>query len=263
MFAYYLLTFVGFAGLLLNIIEVQLITSKLSFLRPFEQLLLSLACSDILTGAITIGYGCYALIADGNEREHALKLAIVVATFAFTAVNLIAIGADRYMAIRYPIKHRNCLTKKRVKIFIFLLWTVMIGFLVIAPGIAAIATGQESWPVAYFHWMASDWIVWSTIMMTTYYSMIIYITLRRRSKLNQQSITIEVRASKREICLIWTCVLSVCIYTVTSLPYAIYLKVTNKSSVYLVILLLSNLITNPVMYFGKIYRGRKNQVNVN
>lgn len=263
MLEYYLLSFVGFIAIALNSIEVYLIRKRLSFIKPFEQLVLSLACSDIFTGVVAAIYGCYALIVGVDSHEQALKSGIVVATFAFTTMNLIAIGIDRYMAIRYPIKHRYCLTKNRVKIFIILLWIVLLVILVIGPAIAAFTTDNVLWTKEYFHYIASDWIIWSNTTMITYYTMIIIIALRRRAKLNQQSIAIEVRVTKREISLIWTCVISVCLYVTTSLPYAIYLKTTNKSSVYLAVLLLSNLIANPILYFGKTYRDRRNQITVN
>ena len=240
-----------------------MITKRLSFIRPFEQLVLSLACSDTFTGVAALIYGCYALTVGVDARGQAVKSGIVVATFAFTAINLIAIGADRYIAIRYPIKHRYCLTKNRVKIFIILLWIVLLVILVIGPAIVALATEHVVWTDGYFHLIASDWIIWSITMMIIYYSMIIAVTLRRRAKLNQQSITMEVRATKREISLIWTCVISVCLYVITALPYAVFLKVTNKSSVYLAALLLSNLIANPILYFRKTYRDRRNQICVN
>ena len=262
MLQYYIINFVGFIAIALNSIEVYLITKKLSYIKPFEQLVLSLACSDIFTGIASISYGCYELAVDVEERGHTMRLNIVAAVFAFTATNLIAIGADRYIAIRHPIKHRNYLTKCRVKIFIILLWIVLLVIIVIGPATAALITAHDGWAEYYFHWIASDWITWSISMMIIYYSMIIFISLRRRAKLNKQCVNIEVRTTKREISLIWTCALSVCLYTATTLPYALYLKWSNKTSVYLAILLLSNLIANPIVYFAKTHRDRRNQVTV-
>ena len=263
MLQYYILTFVGFIAIVLNSIEVYLIAKKLGYIKPFEQLVLSLACSDIFTGIASITYGCYELAVDGEERGHAMRLNIVVAVFAFTAINLIAIGADRFIAIRFPIKHRNCLTKDRVKIFIILLWIVLLAIIVIGPATAALVTVHHGWAEFYFHWIASEWITWSISMMIVYYSLIVFISLRRRAKMNKQSVTIEVRTTKREVSLIWTCVLSVCLYTATTLPYALHLKQSQKALVYLAILLLSNLIANPIVYFAKTHRDRRNQVTVN
>ena len=262
MFWWYTLTFVGVIGAVLNSVQIYFIAKQRMFIKPYEQLLLSLGSSDLLTSIAAIIYGCYSLLGKDDEDGKGLKLHMLIATFAFTAINLLAIGIDRFLAIRHPIKHRNWLTKKRMKILIILLWIVLMMFVILGPAIAAIAIDDGEWAEYYFRWIASDWIVWSGIMMTVYYTMIIVISLRRRKKLNRQSMTVEARATKREISLIWTCIIIVFVYTVTAFPYAFYLSVTRRSSRYLAILLLSNLIANPIIYFGKRYRDRRSQISV-
>lgn len=259
---FYLFMFEGFIATVLNSIKCYKISKKLSYIKPYEQLMLSLGCSDLLMSILTIAYGCFMLSAAKKDESGGIQLKMLVATFALTTINLLAIGLDRYIAIRHPIKHRNMLTRNRMKVFIILLWIVLLSFIVVIPAVVAIVSNNTSWLNGYFTWIASDWVKDSGIAMAIYYCLIVIISLRRRAKLNRQSITIDARATKHEISLIWTCVLSVFIYILTAFPYALHLAYRSQSSVYLAMLLLSNLIANPVVFFSKIHCHQRNQITV-
>lgn len=262
MIGYYIIILIGAVGSILNIIKIHLISKKWGFLKPYHQLLLSLACSDLLTSILAIAYGSHVISRKEKEEQGHVKIEILIGTFAFTSINLLAIGFDRYMAIRHPIKHRNCMTRNRMKIAIIVLWIVIMAFLVLIPSIIAIFVNHEHWIDSYFKMLAAEWIYWYGIFMLAFYFMIIFTSLKRRAKLRRRSVQAEARATKHEISLIWTCAFTVFVYFSTNFPYALLVRNKKHPSMVLAILPLSNLIINPIAYLIKTHRDRRNKISI-
>ena len=243
--------FIGLVAVVLNSVEIHFTSKKMHALKPHDQLVLSLACSDLLNGLYSITFGIYGLTVQSNiDRD----VVLLVAAFNFTSLNLLAIGYDRFIAIRFPIKHHMKLTEKRMKIAILVMWFGLLVFVILIPVILAM-TGIASAVVSgYLAWLAKDWTVWFGSTMTAHYIAIIIITLKRRAKLNNQSSLVEARATKREITLIWICIFSFGYYIASAFPFTIHLMITLKPSLGLACLLLTNTIVNPIVYLVKAYK---------
>ena len=89
----------------------------------FDRLLLSLAFSDCIVGAV-VGLSHICLKYFGSfywlQAEQIGNIFLLSIIFSFT--NLLAITIDRFLAVQYPIKHRTLSTPKRANICIAGLW---------------------------------------------------------------------------------------------------------------------------------------------
>ena len=246
-------TLLGITAVSLNSFEIHLIRKRWLMLKPHDQLLLSLASSDLLIGLLTLTYGVLKLAIKAEVRDDTI-LIVLISTFTFTALNIAVIGADRYLSIRHPIKHRIWLTRRRMRFMIISMWTVVILFIALIPTLHEIFDKSgNSWVDYYFSWFGTDWILSVGTVIFFYYTMIIILVFKRRANLSSQSGSSEVRATKREISLMWTCLVSVCYFIISTFPFALSLKINGKTSKGLALLLLTNAVVNPVLYFFKAY----------
>ena len=113
---------VGFMIIVTNLVEIICIVRKKDK-TPFEKLLLSLALSDLLVGVITTVYKTLDLVL-GQKPWLLDKMTVVVFTLStiFSLQNLLAITIDRFLAIRFPIKHRILVTPRRINALITFIW---------------------------------------------------------------------------------------------------------------------------------------------
>ena len=121
----YLNIALGAAIVALNITEIVIIVRRRKQIKPYEQLLSSLAVADSLTGACLFSIKVYALVR-GNETDQGqasgILYCIVLTTVIISTVSLASITADRLLAIKYPFYHRTMVTKSRVWFCAILEW---------------------------------------------------------------------------------------------------------------------------------------------
>ena len=114
---------IGVFTALLNIIEIVLISRKKNR-KVFEKLLISLAASDVLVGMAAAAFKLLDLITDNQIKwlSGGDIANIFLISTTFSIANIGAITVDRYLAIRFPIKHRMIVTARRVDVTIVVLW---------------------------------------------------------------------------------------------------------------------------------------------
>ena len=115
---------VGLMIMVVNLVEIICIVRKKNR-TTFEKLLLSLALSDLLVGAITIVYKTLDFVL-GQRSWLIEEVTAVVLTLSsiFSSQNLLAITIDRFLAIRFPIKHRILVTARRTNVLIIFTWVL-------------------------------------------------------------------------------------------------------------------------------------------
>ena len=106
-----------------NTVEIILIL-RCKSKKLFDKLLLSLALSDILVGLAVIAFKSIGLVRHNAlpwlEGEDCANIFIISSNFSMS--NLIFITVDRFLAVRFPVKHRILLTERRVNTVIALVW---------------------------------------------------------------------------------------------------------------------------------------------
>ena len=122
--------------IVLNTTEIALIIKARKTIKPYVQILSSLACADMLTGVLLTVFKIYLLF---NTSDNAANIeanilsCMVLSTVMISIATLVSITIDRLMAVKYPLIHRVYVTKTRVWVcaiaewvFTFLLVTIPI-----------------------------------------------------------------------------------------------------------------------------------------
>ena len=113
---------VGLMIIVANLVEITCIVRKRNK-TTFEKLLLSLALSDLLFGTIITVYKTldFALGRKPWLDERVTTIVFLLSS-VFSLLNLLAITIDRFLAIRFPIKHRILVTPRRTNVLIISIW---------------------------------------------------------------------------------------------------------------------------------------------
>ena len=246
-------------ALLLNAIEIVILTRSWKKLSIFEMWLFNLAASDGLVAlSVLIFENIRSAINMSRRLFQVLRgLAGFIAQFsAFSSVMTITfIGVDRLIAVRYPLKHKFWVTKKRVIIAISVIWAGSIVYSIIEPLVVDVNNGDEFSARRKFRLLDSFMVVIMGLIFVLIYSLIIYSTVVRWKSLNSHSNMANQNIKIQNIVVLSTCVLVVITYMICFLPYAIsYLMDTQKEVYdYTVILVYLNTVLDPLVYFFKKY----------
>lgn len=115
-------------GNLLVILAVVLDPYK-NLRTPFNYLMASLACADLLVGTVTEPFSVYIHLKEGLdanltlEELETLHMSYFISCTA-SVLSLGTIAVERYLAIRNPHTYRNKLTGKRILVTIACIWTI-------------------------------------------------------------------------------------------------------------------------------------------
>ncbi len=251
---------VGGSAVFLNSVEIYITSKRWNVLKTYDQLLLSLAISDLLTGSLALIYGiCKDYISERYSAD--LYLLLIISTFNFTGLNLLAIGIDRYVSIRYPIKHRLWLTRRRMRILLTVQWILCLLNFGIIPLILVFSKQNKEIKTMYTS-ISTDGIITTGVYLFIFYALIIGLTAKRIRFKKQQSNSTENHPTKKEYEMILSCIRIVVFFIGTTYPFVISSKTTEKVSTGLAILLLTNNVVNPIIYFFKTYFKRRRQAQV-
>ena len=176
---------VGGAAVILNSVEIYLISKRWTSLKTHDQLLLSLASSDFITGLICVSYGIKQLVNGNIGLFFDTFLVTLISAFILSATNLNAIGLERFVLIQYPIKHRVWMTRRKMSILIAVSWIINLVAVVLIP-ICIGQTQSEEAINGYFSFIASQGILGTGVHLVIFYGAIAILTIRRSRKKNKQ-----------------------------------------------------------------------------
>ena len=114
----------GIIVTIVNIIEIVVIVRGNKIHKPFEKLLLSLAAADILVSVSVTILKTVSLATEGRVawlRGRTFSI-ILLSSMNFSGCNLIVITIDRFLAVKYPLKHQIYVTGRRMNIAIVIVW---------------------------------------------------------------------------------------------------------------------------------------------
>ena len=115
----------GFLIVILNIVEIIMITKIRRKKRIYEIILVSLSISDCMFGLSNIMVSSIYL-SNSCKYDELIEIAYIsYACFVLSSIfHLIYIAADRVMIVLKPFQYKIIFTTKRLKIGIALLWTI-------------------------------------------------------------------------------------------------------------------------------------------
>eukprot|EP00794_Sanderia_malayensis_P012742 gene12742-14048_t len=241
-------------------------------IRPYEQLLSSLAVADLLTGLFLVILKVNKLVSDPSSTDEALVIDIVfclvLTTVMISVANLATICLDRMMAVKCPFLYRTQVSTKRT-------WATVIGQWILAWALIPIPilAGKLHWVdvgsmakiygkiIAWFLLVvgATCALAYIEICRAVYNRPRIQSIAQRQQQSNGSSR--QNRERKTNLTVLVTCVLVVCAYLVFTTPFAVrILKGKKPLNEYSGIMLFSNSIVNPLIYYFKGFWERKVEI---
>ena len=260
------------AGLItgvLNVVEIVLIL-RTKNRKTFDKLLLSLAVSDALVGITAAVYKMTKFTLKDTtilmtQHNFANFLAISI---IFSITFLLAITIDRFLAVRFPIKHRMVATNRRVNIAIIALWLLS----VVSATSHSLFTFVWAKKITLFA-ATGTLIAFGVGLIATYVAIFCLINKRCiiKAKRDRDNLNVAIRqvplfskenCSTERSVLITGCVVTIS-FIICTYPFAFEFLI--KKSVYRVsfpakLMIALNSLINPFIYFFKSYivsRGRK------
>ena len=177
----------------------------------------------------------------------------LIMPFIFSAVNLLLIGLDRLIAVRFPLKHRIWVTQNRMKFVIIMAWTLVFLFLA---GIYWIhKTRTSTLQSSLYLYLISFSILSQVIVFTMKYAYIIYIVITRKSPTNSH---LKQHQCQEKV-LATTCALLILLFIACSCPIAFEILTKKDTSHTTCIFLGVNSMLDPPVHFFKYYYDKKNQ----
>ncbi|XP_065064160.1 cholecystokinin receptor-like [Rhopilema esculentum] len=172
---------IGIVTVILNTIEIVLIKRTKSKLKTYQQLLLSLAISDLLVGLTSV---INSILAARVSTQLSRQVFTFMVIYSFTAsvINLFIIGVDRLVAVRYPLKHVIWVRKGTIIKAAIYSW-IFLGIEVIAfTSIGIAIPSSMHGPVLFYLWALPIIIIGSTIVFLILYGCICYFAMHAQSK---------------------------------------------------------------------------------
>ena len=123
----YLNIILGSIIVALNLVEIIIIIRRRRRIKPYEQLLGSLAVADALTGACLVFIKVYITVIESKsvqEKASNILHCVALTTVIISTASLASITADRLIAIKYPFYHRTLVTKSRVWFCAIMEWLI-------------------------------------------------------------------------------------------------------------------------------------------
>ena len=265
----------GVIFMVLNSVEIFLISKKFSKRRTtkaFETFLLSLSCSDLLVGTIIVVLLIYLIALDLSNatfpKSNVWFYAFVGCfLFAFIAstFNVLAIGLDRLLAIKYPLKHRLWMCPRCAKLVVIGIWILDVAVVlarILATLMSSNTPAKVLLPPKYIYVLITG-ILLSSFIFIFLYSFILWTVFQKTSHGVESSQTVSQTKQKtiKNRNLAITCTLLMILFLVRSVPSATDILMTmgkvGQTLPLSMLLMTLNSMVNPVIYFYKSYMERR------
>ena len=255
-----LITYIVLASVavLLNIICIAVITKQRQKLKSFEILLINLMAADIIT-AVTAMLLALALLLDLKEIAGD---GFTVIAFIFVAISqemtfiILLISLNRFVAVKYPLKHRFNMTRKRTLSFSGITWLLFVVYLsamLITTSLRKASENPFEVPdaprIIFIIITCSFAVIFIAVSIET-----LRLILRRRAvSQNNDRNRAATRCNERSLCI--TTGLIITCYILCTTP-RVYQLARKKVEVATVAAVLTNCIMNPLLYYvnGKLRR---------
>lgn len=265
---------IGSASLILNLAEVVIIKRGKKRLKPHDKLLLSLAVADLLIAITVIICKVINLIVNVNSRIEEETFSIVlVSSLKMSILCVLAITFDRFVAVRFPLKHLVWASGFRINMAIGLIWAYGISMIILT----AVVIVERLMRVEVLYLATSLTSISVGIIMKIMYFFIMHTSCISRTLTREGSEMVGnvghcemihsffSKEYSKERHMFFTCWLIFMSYIVCSYPFAIeflWRRDAKKISQVSQILLVVDSALNPVVYFFKGYLDRSRRERV-
>eukprot|EP00112_Aurelia_sp_Birch-Aquarium-sp1_P012322 Seg2591.4 transcript_id=Seg2591.4/GoldUCD/mRNA.D3Y31 product="Histamine H2 receptor" protein_id=Seg2591.4/GoldUCD/D3Y31 len=246
-------------AIILNLAEMVIIC-RLKKRKAFERILLSLCVADISVEVWYLIAKSYAFV---NKRaflaknRHLIGYPIEMFSIMSSITNIIILGIDRAVAVKYPLKHGVWMTKRRVHGLIASAWIGSIALSVLC-GVTGFANPQDkSHTTKVISIYISVGIVFTSMVIIAAIYTFIFRIVRKRNKLmkDMKIASVQGETKREETAIIITCVLVVGAFIACTLPFCIDALIDRRrgKTILPIKLILVNPLLDPLIYFFKGY----------
>ena len=259
--------------ILVNAIQICHLFRKGNKKTSHEMLIFSLALSDFLVGILTFAFKLGFILSLSKIINLLRQEVIDLNTYATIPIlfsissslfHIFGITMDRYIAVRYPFQQKVWITRSRTRLFTIISWLLSltaasIPVLVVLCHVGNTSLAEKRVKIIFF---ASGLSV-NCLLLSSYLPIVrraVYGTGYDGKRRNRG--TDEADISKKEKRLIGVCFAIVLCFFVCMVPFSIEVFLPDDESVYSCMLLLSNSMLNPLIYFyGRYIEKTKKVMN--
>ena len=174
---------IGAIGIILNSIQISLITRRSNTKTPYEMTLLSLSIADVITASSLLFYGIYELLLSRDivESVDALHFMYEIAldlSLVTSLLHVVFIAVQRLFAVIRPLLLHVMFTKSRCRLGLACIWLISL-----------IYCGWSSWAKSAGSGsliVTAYLIVSSAMLLIPSYSLICYHIYYKRKKSNNR-----------------------------------------------------------------------------
>lgn len=187
-------------------------------LSPPDLLITNLSASDFLLGLLNVflvalrdAYRSSLVHMPFSEVFKTVMYAVLSTTLFVSSYSIIAMSVTCYIAISRPVEYKSIITRRRLKIYIALLWLISIAMC----GIPVTNTPERAYTLIYLHTHASL----PTILLTVIYVRIFRALARRTRELQHNRYdSIASHALKRERRMVIAIIIVLALFYITYIP---------------------------------------------
>ena len=251
---------ISFLAVILNITELAFI-GRLKQIKSFERILCSLCCADIFVTVFYLAqkfYGYKTKTPLLGDLDYQLGFTIISFSNMSSIANIIILGVDRAIAVKYPLRRVMWMTNGRIYGLITTAWIGAIGLSVIANVNRYTTPKTNTKAAGYTSVIVYTSIIFvSSVVITILYGVIAQTVMQRRKKMKESRASARHNQNGEDMAVMITCVLVVLAYLICSLPYAVDKLLNDNATVIPIKTILLNTLLDPIIYFFKGYIKRR------
>eukprot|EP00112_Aurelia_sp_Birch-Aquarium-sp1_P012321 Seg2591.3 transcript_id=Seg2591.3/GoldUCD/mRNA.D3Y31 product="D-like dopamine receptor" protein_id=Seg2591.3/GoldUCD/D3Y31 len=250
-------------AIILNLAEMVIIC-RLKKRKAFERILLSLCVADISVEVWYLIAKSYEFVnkkAIFGKDKHLIGYPIEMFSIMSSITNIIILGIDRAVAVKYPLKHGVWMTNRRVHGLIASAWIGSIALSVLC-GVTRFANPHDKSqaakeiPIRVPIYVSVAIIFTSMVIIAAIYTFIFRIVRKRNKLMKDMKIaSVQGETKREETAIIITCVLVVGAFIACTLPFCIDALIDRRRGkpILPIKLILLNPLLDPLIYFFKGY----------
>ena len=248
---------IAFLAIILNLTEMVIIVRK-KRIKAYDRILLSLCIADIVVSALYPLQSLYAEVNNGSvygEYEDVIEPTGEDFAIASSTMNIIALGVDRLLAVKYPLKHMVWMTNCKTHAMIAMAWcsSLLLSVICNANRYANLTDKSRSTKTISTIVLATV-VFMCGIVITVIYGVIIATVAKRRASIDGMNNSSNSKGDETAVTIV--CVQVVLAYSICSYSFVIDNLVSPKPALPVKMILVNSLL-DPIIYFFKGYIKKK------
>eukprot|EP00794_Sanderia_malayensis_P017489 gene17489-19238_t len=206
----------------------------------FDELLLSLAISDLIIGLITITINCLSMTLEDISMVQIVGFVFLSFATDSSLLHVVVITIDRFVAVKYPLQHRIKRRRKSTRFMIlFTTWPLPIIITILKPFI----------PLSFVFRVSGYFLIIINIIIFILYCWIIKIALNKSPMIPANSNVSRSNSRRKQLILVFSSFAIFLAFFVSMFPSMLCIKNScNKEIKWL--LFMFNCLLDPVVYIS-------------